>query len=118
MGREEVEQIPASSQLRYYKELVVDTKDVVQSNDIVVAPQFPEDVDFLLQLGDVLGVVPEHDALAGKLLSLSGPSASRHVSLGLSAGGDADLSVGSFPNDQIAVEQVGGTSLRLFRRWG
>ena len=105
MGGEQVEQVTPSSQLRYYKELIIDTKDVVESNDIVVAPQFAQDIHLLLQLGNVLWVVSQHDALAGKFLSLSRPMSSRgHVSLGFSARSNANLAVGPLSNDQIAVE--------------
>mmetsp|Transcript_4416 Transcript_4416/g.9237 ORF Transcript_4416/g.9237 Transcript_4416/m.9237 type:complete len:277 (-) Transcript_4416:614-1444(-) len=110
VGGEEVKEIPAPSQLRYYKELVVHTKDVVQTDDVVVSPELPENIDFLLELGNVLWVVPEHDALAGKLFSLPA-SVGTQMPLGLSPGGDADLSVGTFSNDQISVQQIGGSPL-------
>mmetsp|Transcript_8249 Transcript_8249/g.20302 ORF Transcript_8249/g.20302 Transcript_8249/m.20302 type:complete len:289 (-) Transcript_8249:526-1392(-) len=110
VGGEEVKEISAPSQLRYYKELVVHTKDIVQTNDVVVSPELPENIDFLLELGNVLWVVPEHDALAGKLFSLPA-SVGTQMPLGLSPGGNADLSIGTFSNDQISVQQIGGSPL-------
>lgn len=118
VGGEEVKQIPAPSKLCYYEQLIVHTKDVVQTNDIVVSPKFPENINFLLELGNVLGVVSEHDTLAGKLFSLTA-SIGAQMPLGLSPGGNADLSVGSLSNDQISVQQIGGSPLlRLVGRGG
>lgn len=84
--------------------------------------KFPQDIDLLLELGDVLGVVSEHDTLAGKLFPLSAAvAAGTEMSLGFTPGSNADLSVGSLSNDQIAVQQIGGSSLggrRFVGRWG
>lgn len=106
-----MEQVTPSSQLRYYKEFIVDTKDIVQPNHVVVASQFAKNVNFFLELGNVLGVVSEHDTLARKFLSFSGSPASRHVPLGFSAGRDAHLAVGTFSDHEIAMEEVGGPTL-------
>ena len=110
MRRQQVKQVATTSQLGYYKEFIVDTKDVVQSNDIVVPAKFAQDIDFLLQLGNVLGVVAEHDTLAGKLFPLAGPVGGL-VSLRFAAGRNADLSVAALANDQVAVQQIGGSTL-------
>jgi hypothetical protein len=48
MRSEQVEQVPATSQFGYYKQLVVDTKDIVEPNDVFMSPQFTQDIDFLL----------------------------------------------------------------------
>lgn len=112
MGRQQVEQITSSSELRYYEKLIVNTKDIVQPNHIVVATEFTKNIYLLLQLGNVLRIIPEHDTLAGKLLSLSRTSGtSRHVPLRFSTRRDADLSIGSLPDDKVAMEQVRGTAL-------
>jgi hypothetical protein len=57
MGGQEMKEITATTQLGYYKEFIVDTKDVVKPNDIVVSTQFSEDIDFFLELGNVLWVI-------------------------------------------------------------
>lgn len=129
VGRKEVKKVTTTSQLGYYEEFIVDAKNVVKANDIVVATQFAQDVNLLLQLGNVLGVVPEHDALAGKLFSLPrSPAATVGrpagiVALGLTTGRNADLTVGTLTNDQVAVQEVGRSTLLLVgivrtgRRW-
>jgi len=108
MGGQEMEQIPSTSQFSYYKQFVVDTKDVVQANDVVVSPQFSQDIDFFLKLGNVLGVVAQHDTLAGKLFPLA--RSIRSVSLGFTATGDTDLSVGTLANDQVSVQEISGST--------
>lgn len=110
MSRQQVKQVTATSQLGYYKQLIVDAKDIVQSNDIVMSSQLSQDIDFLLQLGNVLGVIPQHDTLAGKLFPFARSVAGR-VSLRFAPGGNADLSVTALANDQVAVQEVGGSTL-------
>lgn len=104
MGREQMEQVPSTSQFRYYKQLIVDTKDIVQTNDIVMSPQFAQDIDFFLQLGNVLWIIAQHDTLAGKLFSFSrAMGRGIGVSFWFTSRGNADLSVGALSNDQVSV---------------
>lgn len=110
MSRQQMKQIPPSPQLRYYKQLIIHAKHIIQPNHIIMPPQLPQHIHLLLQFGNVLGIIPQHDAFAREFLPLARFAAG--VSLRLSAGGDANLPVGAFANDQIAVEEVGRPSLR------
>ena len=97
VGRQQVKQIPTPPQLCYYKQLIVHTKHIKQPNDIIMPPQFPQYIDLLLQLGDVLWVITEHDAFAGEFFTLS--RFIRVVSLCFATGGNADLPIGSLSNN-------------------
>mmetsp|Transcript_38344 Transcript_38344/g.114796 ORF Transcript_38344/g.114796 Transcript_38344/m.114796 type:complete len:207 (+) Transcript_38344:804-1424(+) len=117
-----MEQVATPPQLSDDKKLIVDAEHVIEPNDILVSPQFPQDVHLLLELRDVLRVVPKDNTLAGKLLafaraattiaatpsstSLPRPTATAGVALGLAAGGNAYLAIGPLPNDKVSMEQV------------
>ena len=75
-----------------------------------MSPELPENVHLLLKLGDVLGVIAQHDALASEFLALAGPIGM--VALRLTPGRDAHLTVRALPNDQVAVEEVRRAALR------
>lgn len=109
MRSQQMEQISPPSQLRYYKQFIIHTKDIIQPNNIIVPPQFSQYIHLFLEFGNVLRVIPEHYAFASEFLSF--PGFVGGVSLGFASGGDADLSVGAFADDEVAVEEVGGTSL-------
>ena len=110
MSRQQVKQVTTASQLCYYKEFIVDAKNVVQTNDVVVSSQLAQDIDFFLQLGNVLWIVAKHDALAGKLFPLS--RSTGLVSFRFTPGRDADLTVGALANDQVSVKEIGRSALR------
>jgi hypothetical protein len=88
---QEMKKVTSASQFRYYKEFIVHTKDIVQSNNIHMSPKFSEHIDFLLQFGNVFRIAAKHDAFARKLLSLS--TSSTCVALRFTSRGDAYLSV-------------------------
>mmetsp|Transcript_13059 Transcript_13059/g.23986 ORF Transcript_13059/g.23986 Transcript_13059/m.23986 type:complete len:240 (+) Transcript_13059:955-1674(+) len=110
MRRQQVEQISTPPQLRYYKQLIIYTKNIEEPNHIIMPPQLPQHIHLLLQLGNILRIIPQHYAFASKLLALA--RLVGMVSLGLAAGGYADLSIGPLANDQVTVEEVRGTTLR------
>ena len=110
MSCQQVKQISPSPQLRYYKQLIVHTKHIVQPDNIIMPPQLPQHVDLLLQFGNVLGIIPQHDTFTRKLLSLAGLTAG--MPLGFPPRCNADLSIGSFPNDQVPMEKVRWPPLR------
>jgi len=103
MSRQQVKQVTTASQFGYYKEFVVDTKDIVQTNDIVMSTKLAQDIDFFLQLGNVLWIIAEHDTLARKLFSFA-TARGGCVSFGFPATGNADLSVRALSNDQVSVQ--------------
>ena len=100
-----MEQIPTTAQFGYYKELVVDTENVVEPNDVLVAPQLAQHVDFFLELGDILGVVAEHDTLAGKLFALA---IACGVAFGFPSARNTHLSITALANHQVSMQQIGG----------
>ncbi len=110
MGSQQMEQIPASSQFGNNEQFIIHAKDIKQSNDIVMSAQFSQHVDLLLQFGNVLGIIPQHDAFAGEFFAFPGPGCGM-MSLGLAAAGYTDLSVGSFSDDQVPMEEVAWTTL-------
>lgn len=103
MRRQQVEKIPTPPQLRYYKQLIIHTKHIKQPNDIVMSPQFPQYVHLLLKLGNVLWIIAQHDAFAREFLALALGGVGL-VAFRLAAGGDADLTVGSLADYEIAME--------------
>ena len=111
MSSQQVKQVSSTSQLGYYEQLIVDTKDIIQSNDIVVPSQFSQDIDFFLQLGNVLGVIAEHNTLASKLFPLSRAVAGR-VSLRFAPRGNAHLTIAALANDQVTVQEIRRSALR------
>ncbi|KAL7511111.1 hypothetical protein ACHAXN_008809 [Cyclotella atomus] len=66
-------------------------------------------IDLFLELGNVFGIISQHDAFTGEFFAFAGFAGG--VSFGLASGGDADLAVGAFADDEVAVEEVGGTAL-------
>ena len=105
-----MKQVTATTQLRYYKELVVDTKDVIKPNDVIMSPKLTQDIDLLLQLGDVLGVIAQHDAFAGELFPFT--RATILMSFWFTPRGNTDLTVGSLSNNQVSVQKIGWPTLR------
>ena len=63
-----------------------------------------------MEFGNVLWVVAEHDALAGKLFPFSRAIAG--MSFWFAPGGNAHLSVGPLSNDQVSVEEIRRPTLR------
>lgn len=52
-----MEQVSSPSKFRYYEKFIIDAKDVVKPNDIVMSSQLSQHVNLLLQLRNVLGIV-------------------------------------------------------------
>lgn len=46
--RQEMKQVATSSQLGNDEELIVDAKDIVETNDVIVTTKFPQDIYFFL----------------------------------------------------------------------
>jgi hypothetical protein len=46
--REQVKQVTSTSKFCNNKQLIIDAKDIIKSNDIGVTTQFAKDVDFFL----------------------------------------------------------------------
>jgi hypothetical protein len=82
----------------------------------LVTAQLSQHIDLLLQLGNVFRIAAEQHAFTRKLFPLAGSSA--RVTLGLPARRDADLPIRTFPNDQVAMKQVRGSSLGNLRWLG
>ena len=90
MGRQQVEQIATTTQFRNDKQFVIHTKDIVQSNNVVVPSKLSQHIYFLLQLANVLVIITQQDALAGKLFALT---AAVHMTFWLTAACDTYLTV-------------------------
>lgn len=101
MRRQQVKEITTTPKFGYYKEFIVDTEHIVESNNVLVPTDLSKDVDFLLQLCNVLWIIAEHDALASILLSLSRPST---VAFRLSTRCNTDLAIGALANHKISMK--------------
>ena len=111
---QEMKEITSTSQLGYYEEFVVHAKYIVQTNDIYMATQFSQHVDFFLQFGNILGIVPKHDTFARKLLPFSASSSG--MTFRLSTRSNAHLTVRSFSNYQITMQEIRRSTLRRLSR--
>jgi hypothetical protein len=109
-----VKQITTTSKFGYYEQFIVHTEDIVKTNHVIVSSKLAENIDFFLKLSNIFGIITKHYALACKLLSLSRPST--RVAFRFSSRSNANLSVGPFANDKVAMKKVGRSTLSMFLR--
>lgn len=112
-----MKEIASAPEFSDNKELIINTKNVVETNYIVVSSQLTKHVYLLLKLRNVFWVVPKDDALAGKFLPLTSTrTRARCVPLGLATRRYANLTVRTLPNYKVSMQEVRWSAMRRMVR--